>query len=175
MASELPTLKEQKSAPIRGGRLFAGAVVFGLTQLAPLSIPLVIAMELPGGWTTVLSALMTLGVPEAGILLSAAVLGKEGFAWLKGKIFGFLKRALPPDRVGAIRHRIGITLFVIPFLLGWLLPYLEWWDGGLLPIRHQIYLAGDCLIVISLFVLGGDFWDKLRGLFLRRYVISKTG
>ena len=173
MMAVVASVRKPESAPVRGTRLFAGALVFGLAQLAPLTIPLIIAMELPAGWTTALSTVMMLGVPEAGILLGAAILGREGFAWLKGKIFGLLKRALPPDQVGPVRHRIGITLFVLPFLLGWLLPYLEVWNDEFLSIRPQIYIIGDCLLLISLCVLGGNFWDKLRGLFLRRYVISR--
>jgi len=33
-------------------------------------------------------------------------------------------------------------------------------------------LIGDGLLVSSLFVLGGDFWDKLRGLFIHKAEIK---
>lgn len=172
MKSVAPPVKEVGPEATHGKRLIAGAVILGFTQLAPLAIPLILATELPVGWKTVLSTVLMLGVPEAGILLSAAVLGKEGFAWLKTKIFSFLKHALPPDHVGPIRHRIGVTLFIIPLLLGWLLPYLEPLTDALAGRRMQVYIAGDAMLVVSLFLLGGSFWDKLRGLFLRRAVIN---
>ena len=156
-------------------RLIRGAVVLVLAQFAPLMIPLVVATDLPAGWKTALSTLLLLGVPEMGILLSAAILGKEGFAWLKWKIFGYLKRALPPDRVSPLRHRIGVTMFVLPLIAGWLLPYMM----PVLDMYSEYFLkvnvAGDILLILSLFVLGGEFWDKLRGLFLRRAVIQNTG
>ena len=168
----MPDKNKPKSAPLPGARLITGVLVFGATQMAPLAIPLIVGLELPGKLKAALSAVLMLGVPEAGILLSVAILGKEGFAWLKAKIFCFLKHALPPDRVGPTRHRIGVTLFVIPLLLGWLLPYLDLFDGAAAARVFPLYIAGDLMIVISLFVLGGEFWDKLRGLFLRRAIVA---
>jgi hypothetical protein len=32
--------------------------------------------------------------------------------------------------------------------------------------RFAVNLAGDALFISSLFVLGGDFWDKVRSLFI---------
>jgi hypothetical protein len=41
--------------------------------------------------------------------------------------------------------------------------------SGLLPLTQaqvlSIAVAGDVLLLASLFVLGGEFWDKLRSLF----------
>ena len=31
-----------------------------------------------------------------------------------------------------------------------------------------IAVVGDVMFIVSLFVLGGDFWDKLRGLFSQK-------
>jgi hypothetical protein len=57
-------------------------------------------------------------------------------------------------------------MFTIPLLLAWAAPY----GGHHLPAfesRPYIYaLSGDALFVVSLFVLGGEFWDKLRSLFV---------
>ena len=165
---------QQPTQPDRK-RLYWGAAVLVLAQFAPFMIPLVVATDLPDGWKTVLSTFLMLGVPEMGILLSAAILGKEGFAWLKGKIFGYLKRALPPDRVSPLRHRIGVTMFVLPLIAGWLLPYLMPVLDSYGEYSLKVNVAGDILLVLSLFVLGGEFWDKLRGLFLRRAVIQDPG
>jgi hypothetical protein len=35
-----------------------------------------------------------------------------------------------------------------------------------LHIRYFIIIASDLVFLTSLFVLGGDFWDKLRALFI---------
>jgi hypothetical protein len=57
-------------------------------------------------------------------------------------------------------------MFLLPLLFGFLTPYV----GQLIPAHYahpRLYgLAGDPLLLISLFVLGGQFWDKLRALFI---------
>jgi len=54
----------------------------------------------------------------------------------------------------------------VPILLGFVLPYV--WE--LVPFIKQylfiIVISGDAILLISLFILGGDFWDKLRSLFV---------
>jgi len=168
MTSKADSVRQQSVLPPPRTRLIVGALVFGVGQLGPLAIPLVLATDLPAAWKTALSTVLLLGIPEAGILFGAAVLGKEGFSWMKVQIIRFLKRALPLDHVGPIRHRIGVTLFVIPFIMAWLLPYVEPLTGVSIFNRLPVFVIGDLMLVISLFVLGGEFWDKLRRLFLRQ-------
>lgn len=151
------------------GRLICGAAIFVSGQLSPLLIPVVRQLDLAGIWKTILTVLVVIA-PELGTLAAAAVMGKAGFDWLTGRIKGalsrFLQRHGPPDRVGAMRYKIGLVMFSVPLALGWAVPYAAhhlpgyeshtWWYG----------LGGDVLLVTSLFVLGGDFWDKLRSLFI---------
>ncbi|HLP29504.1 MAG TPA: hypothetical protein VK147_12750 [Candidatus Didemnitutus sp.] len=58
-------------------RYTLGVIVLVLFQLAPLAIPLVWATE----WTIttkgVLSALLALGIPEIGVLLAIALIGRS--------------------------------------------------------------------------------------------------
>jgi hypothetical protein len=100
------------------------------------------------------------------MIIAAAVAGKEGFSYIKSKIFGFLKRYGPPDTVSKTRYRIGLVLFIIPFLVGWLLPYFSQFIPNYEENRILINIIGDIILITSLFVLGGDFWDKLRSLFI---------
>ena len=100
-------------------------------------------------------------------------MGKEGFSYLKQLLFGFLKKHFtPPETVSAIRYRIGLVLFLIPMLLGWVEPYIS----GYIPLfeehRLQFAIIGDLLLFSSLFVLGGEFWDKLRALFVHKAKVS---
>src|SRR3546814_19432529 len=57
------------------------------------------------------------------------VLGKPGFAYLKAKIFGFygktFGRFAPAKEVGRMRYRIGLVMFMLPLVLGWVMPYVE--------------------------------------------------
>src|SRR5262249_20998934 len=106
--------------------------------------------------------------PKVGVLAAIAILGKPGFAYLKRLAFGYLK---PTADVSPVRHRIGIVMFVAAMLLSFLEPY-----GFFRPdytVRGVRYaLAVDLLLLVSLFVLGGNFWDKIRALFVREATVS---
>jgi hypothetical protein len=100
------------------------------------------------------------------MVIAAAVMGKEGFAELKRRIGAFFRRHGPPDTVGPTRYRIGLIMFAAPLLLGWLGPYLHHHLPGFDSHPMWWHVGGDVVFVTSLFVLGGDFWDKLRSLFV---------
>ena len=140
--------------------------MFAAGQLSPILIPLVIASDLPKAMKGTLAGLLMLGVPELGILAAAAILGKEGFRALKGLAAAFMSSHGPPERVGPARYGAGLVMFALALALGWAAPY---W-GHLIPgfVEHP-YLwggAGDLVLLASLFVLGGEFWDKIRALFV---------
>ena len=85
---------------------------------------------------------------------------------MKESIFGFLKKHGPPDVVSRRRYRIGLVMFTLPLLFGWLAPYAPQLVPGYEVHRFAVNLVGDLMFVSSLFVLGGDFWDKIRALFI---------
>jgi hypothetical protein len=152
--------------PPPGWRFQVGILFFVLGLLSPLCIPLVTASGLSTTWKTTLSGLFMLGIPELFWLVAAAIMGKPGFNYLKAKVFGAFKRYALPERVSRTRYRLGLFMLVIPLLYGWLEPYVAPLISGY--AKHQIFLAiaGDVLLLASLFVLGGEFWDKLRALFI---------
>ena len=119
------------ATPPPKGRLLFGGCVFVLGQLSPLLVPLVVNSDLPTGWKTALSGLLMLGVPELALLAAVTILGKQGYDYLKGLILRFLKRHVVPREVSPARYRIGLVLFLIPILWGWLSPYLVHLVGGL--------------------------------------------
>ncbi|TDI16610.1 MAG: hypothetical protein E2P05_03740 [Acidobacteria bacterium] len=153
------------------GRLTLGGVIFVAGLLCPLAIPWVANSGLPVGWKAVLSGLLLLGIPELLMLVAAAVLGKSGFHFLKGLLFGFFKRHAIPKEVSRTRHRIGVALFLVPILWGWLTPYVSQQIPGYEEHRLAVGLLGDLLLLSSLFVLGGEFWEKLRALFIHRALV----
>jgi len=157
---------ESVKQEIPKNRLIIGAAVFIVGQLSPLLIPLVLSMNIGTGIKTAISGFLMLGVPELAIMLSIVIMGKAGFAFLKSKIGRFFKQHGPPDTVSKTRYTIGLILFIIPFGIGWLLPYFEHLIPWYKAYHLWINISGDVLLIISLFVLGGDFWDKLRSLFI---------
>jgi len=152
--------------PLPGWRFKVGILFFVLGLLSPLCIPLVTATSLSTAWKTTLSGLFMLGIPELFWLVAAGIMGKPGFNYLKMKVFGAFKRYALPESVSRTRYRVGLVMLAIPLLYGWLEPYASQLASGF--ERHQVVLAlaGDVLLLASLFVLGGEFWDKLRALFI---------
>ena len=151
-------------------RLGAYLLVFGFA--CPLLIPLVARTNLSTEVKTTISGLLAVGAPELFMVIAVAVIGKEGFARFKDSAFRFASRFAPKDRFGSLRYRIGLVMFLAPLLFGWLLPYLESFIPGYPANRFAMGVAGDALLVASLFVLGGEFWDKLRSLFDREATVQ---
>ncbi len=146
-------------------RFRVGATVLVASFCAPAFIPLVAASDLPTAGKTALSGLLAAGIPEVGMLAAVAIMGRDGIDRIKTVVGRRLAPLAPPDRVGPTRYRVGLVLFCCPLLLGWLAPYL----GSYLPgyATHSLIYAigGDAMLLVSLFVLGGEFWDKLHALF----------
>lgn len=128
-------------------------------------MPLVVALDLSRTMTASVSGGLLLAGEILGVA-AIAVAGKSGYALIKSKIFGLLKQYGPPNRVSRLRYRIGLVMFCTPILFGWLSIY----TAGYIPAFAQnplpYALGGDILLLASLFVLGGDFWDKIRSLFV---------
>jgi len=149
--------------PVPKARLLAGAVVFVAGQLAPLAIPLVVQSDLPTAWITIISGALLAGIPELAILLAIAILGKEGYAYLRHRFKRFFQRVVP-EHVSRTRHRIGIVLLTLTLFIGWVTPYimplLDLPSSFMLPMA----ITGDVALILALLILGGGFWEKLRAL-----------
>ena len=156
MTSEIPTIPPRN-------RVLLGGMIFVIGFAAPVLIPVVAISNLPTVWKTFLSGFLALGIPEIFMLIAAGILGKQGFAYLKSKLWRMIQ---PPETVGLVRYRIGLLMLFVPILFIWLHPYLEQARPNLADQRMLFGLISDGLVIVSLFVLGGEFWDKLRGLFI---------
>jgi hypothetical protein len=152
--------------PRGGWRFPVGVTIFVAGFAAPLAIPLVTSSDLPTAWKTAIAGALAVGVPEIMMVVAAAVMGKEGFARLKSRFGRFLKKYGPPERVSQVRYGVGLAMFTLPLLLAWVAPYLGHHLPGYGGHRLVWAIVGDLVFVAGFFVLGGEFWDKLRGLFV---------
>lgn len=148
-----------------GWHLKAGVVLLGLSVAVPLLGVPVVGILKPG---RTLTAALSGGAILAGELLgiaAVAVMGKPGYIFLKGKVAAWLKHYGPPQTVSRRRYHIGLMLFCIPLLYGWVSVYI----AGFIPAFQYnplpYALVGDLMFIASFFVLGGEFWDKLQSLF----------
>lgn len=165
--------REEVAARPPKGRLLAGIGVFALGWVATLAmVPLITSSSLPTSAQATISGIVVFVGPKLGVLAAIAILGKPGFTYLKALVFGYLK---PPAEVSPARHRTGIVMFVAAILFGFLEPYLGFFLPGDAARGIRYALAGDLLLLASILVLGGDFWDKIRALFIREAKVRFPG
>ena len=132
----------------------------------PLAIPFVTGLPLPSATKTALSALLVFGLPQLLTVIAIAIVGKSGFRYLKERLFGAARKLGPPVHVSRIRYRIGLVMLFLPLAVSLVEPYIT-----LLVVQehlpHWVYGAvNDTLFLTSFFVLGGEFWDKVKALFI---------
>ncbi|HSI53029.1 MAG TPA: hypothetical protein VK981_03605 [Ramlibacter sp.] len=157
-----------------GWRFWVGVAMLGSMVVALCLIPLASSM----GRTTAEVAKLTGIVLIANKVLlfgAIAVMGKSGYNHLKGIVGGFLGKFAPARQVSPGRYQLGLVLFLVPIFMTWIQPYIT---GFLMPGSVWGFLqelALELLIVIGLFMLGGEFWDKFKALFNSRAKVEFPG
>ena len=53
-------------------------------------------------------------------------------------------------------------------MIGFSWPYLTTVLDTLYIYKYEIAIAGDVMLILAVFILGGGFWDKLVSLFRHR-------
>ncbi len=158
--------------PAAGWRLKLGVAIFLLSIVVPIvGVPVVAAFGLSATMTASISGVLLASAEVFGIL-AVAVMGKPGYLYVKNLVFGFLKQYGPPKEVSRFRYRIGLVMFCVPILFGWLSLYAADMIPGFTHDPLPYAIGGDLLLLASLFVLGGNFWDKIRSLFVYASEVS---
>lgn len=147
-------------------RLYTGIGVYIFGQLTPIGIPLLSIFGMSESMKAALSAFVFFGLPPLFTFSAIAILGKDGFYHIKSRVFKLFKRYASLGPVSRTRYHIGLVLFLIPLLLAWITPYITPYLPAAGDHWLKIALAGDILLLTSLLVLGGEFWEKLRALFI---------
>jgi hypothetical protein len=147
-------------------RLGIGIVLLVIGLLLPMGIYPVSATSWPAAVKTGVGGLFFFGF-EIMAIPAVAIMGKENFERIMAKARGWLCRMKPSGDVGRVRHAIGLLLFILPILPTYVMAYMPEWLPEASPERLWVNLCADGMFLVSLFVLGGHFWDKLRALFVR--------
>lgn len=129
------------------------------------AVPFFIRESWPG-WLKAFAGSMLLA-PEAGTLAAVAIMGKENFDRIVSAVKRWFASKKPAGNVGPVRHAVGLVLFLLPLAVTYIRGYVPEWLPDSSPWRLYANLAGDLMFLASIFLLGGDFWDKLRALFVR--------
>ena len=143
--------------------LSVGLPLFGFT------VPF---LGLHPAFTAILIGFLTIGGPEVMILLAVLFLGKETLSYYKQKIYKCLFKRRKYKPVSRFRYYFGLIIFFAsPTPL-----YLNAYGEHLLPadehLRHFILMGADLAFVLSFFILGGNFWEKFKSLFIWNYPVN---
>jgi hypothetical protein len=152
-------------------RMALGVALLVIGLLMPLGTVLVAQTDWSSATKSLVSGGLVFGF-EVMALIAAGVMGKENFQRVMAPVRNMLGRWLSHFKlargIGPVRHAVGVTLFFTSFLPAYVMSYVP----SLLPdaAAHRLWLnlLGDAVFLASLVLLGGDFWDKLRGLFKRQ-------
>lgn len=151
-----------------GWRFKLGIAIICLMTASWLMVPLAVAVDVPGSKVAALTGILFIS-NKVLLILAIAIMGKSGFQQLKSRVFGYVSALAPGAEleVGPARHRIGLVMFCLPLISSFFEPYIDSIWPGLRPNLWQVQLLGDAMLIGSFFVLGGNFWDKVRALFIR--------
>lgn len=158
---------DQTSA--RGWKFYTGVALFvyscatfGLAALVPFLFPAAIA-------ATLAVAVVVSG--EIGFWVSAALLGKPFVEALKAKIKALCARRheVPaPQPISRTRHSFGLVLFTLSFVTYYValtIPFLGFPQNSSLTAIIVVAVTGELFFAASLFVLGGEFWGRIKALY----------
>lgn len=164
----------ETNVPTAGWRIKTGFTIFIAGIVWPVVLPIMPLLGLSTEFIAAFTGVMLVAA-EVMMVIAAAIAGKDGFVYIKHRISGFIKAYGPPQVVSAVRYKIGLVVIALPLLYAFLSPYIGKYIPGMADYRMVYAVAGDILILIGLFLVGGDFWDKLRALFMHKAVAVFPG
>lgn len=149
-----------------GWRFKCGVALLILKVVLALFIPILAFSGLSAARVAAITGVIFI-TNKILLVVMIAVMGKPGFQELKQIIGRYLPNLKDDVPVGPVRHAVGLFMFCFPIVSGMLEPYVDSIWPGLRPNIWQFQLAEDFMLIASVFVLGGNFWGKVRALFIR--------
>jgi sterol desaturase/sphingolipid hydroxylase (fatty acid hydroxylase superfamily) len=147
-------------------RLYLGIALLTIGLIMPFGVVFVAKADLPTTLKAAITGILLFGF-EIMAVPAVAVMGKENFDRIMSRAKGWMGSLKPAGNIGKVRHCVGIAMFLLPIIPTYIMGYAPQWLPDNSPWRLWVSIASDAVFLASLFVLGGDFWDKLRSLFIR--------
>lgn len=145
-------MQEKKDMKYKVGM---GFIVLGIfSPLIGFAVPL---LDLPSGTTTALVTFFMVGGPEIFLIAGAALAGKQAIETIKKEFFQF---------AGKTRYQFGLILFVTTVLVNWGFVYINLLEDYAFNINTRLIvtLCIDVTTIISIFIMGPEFFEKLKRL-----------
>jgi hypothetical protein len=159
-----PSKVPLQEPPYPGSRLYIGVSVFVLSFFM-LIAGLYVSTFFEGYFIKALVvSIFWISGPIMKVA-SVAILGKPSYLWIKSKFRHHFVRVIKPYHESRLRYNIGLVMFCLPVIPNYIMAYAPQILTDNFYERLGINIAIDTIFIASLFVLGGDFWDKLKALF----------
>jgi hypothetical protein len=148
-------------------RFVLGCILLGLGVLCGLTVPFLSFFHVTHNKAAIISFLM---LSHHGLtFLSIAVMGQANFERLTEPVHKAAAKAgekiKPAGNVSRERYKIGLIMLVTPLIVVTAMHLLNEFHFAH-ETRVAISLVMQTMFLASFFVLGGDFWDKARALFV---------
>ena len=150
-------------------KFYLSLTLFGWSALAIAVAALVPMLPL----STAAAAAMVTGIivsAEIAFWAGAALLGRPFIQACKARILAWFKpeRLESPRPISKGRHYTGVILLLgsgLFYYAAAACAFLDLPRGQMLTAIVAILLAGEAVFIASLFILGSDFWARLKQLF----------
>jgi len=146
-------------------RFVAGVSVLGLAMVLPLGALLIPLLDLPVAQSTLIAGALVAGAPEVLMLLAVALLGRQNFDRIVSAAKKFFFTTFFSTPVSRGRYYAGLAICLLSFIPLYVAGYTSSW----MPTTHgriAILAVADLAFILSFFVMGGEFWEKFRRLFV---------
>ncbi len=146
-------------------RFVAGVSVLGLAMLLPFCALLIPLLDLPAAQSALMAGALVAGAPEVLMLLAVALLGRQNFDRIVGAAKKFVSTTFFSAPVSRRRYYAGLAICLLSFVPIYVAGYVpSWMPAG--NGRIAVLAAADLAFIFSFFVMGGEFWEKFRRLFV---------
>lgn len=149
---------------VGGPRTYAGLTALVLAFILPGFIIVIPFLGISAKWSALLTTGLLVGGPELLTLIAVALLGKDALRYFTHKVRTKLYGLVIEPRVSRFQYYFGLSLSLATILPLYIYGYLP----GLLPEgwRIPILATADLLFIVSMFIMGGEFWEKVQRLFI---------
>jgi hypothetical protein len=136
-----------------------GLILLTLGFIMPLFAFTVPFLGFSTSATAFIAGVFIVGGPELCFFIGIVLAGKEAVKLVK-------QRLLKP--AGIVRYRLGLVLFIISILINWVAAYLEVTKVFFINLHSQLYIMAsfDLLLLLSVFLMGPEFFIKFKNIFI---------
>ncbi len=151
-------MEQKKEASQTSLKYKIGLILIAISCVMPFTALVVPFLDLPTTITAFVTGILVIGGPELIFFLGVFFAGKEAVQLVKKKLW---------KPAGKVRYMTGVVIFIISILTNWICAYLEATDIVDINLHAQLCIMAsfDVMMIISLFVMGPEFFIKFRSIF----------